>query len=251
MLNMHKILIIGGTSEGFKIASSLNDNNYSSVLSLQGNTLQPRQVNYATRSGGFGGIDGLKNYLNNNYINVVIDASHPYSTQISNNVKVATNELKIKLFILHRPEWKKKYFDQWLHTNSFYNTRAILNILPRESRLFLTIGKKYIPLFSDCKQWLMIRTIDQYTTQLQGNRKYITGRGPFHISQELILLRENKITHLVSRNSGSIETYAKVEAARILGIEIIMIDRNESIPGKSSQIDALLKDILSYLGRNR
>jgi precorrin-6A/cobalt-precorrin-6A reductase len=95
------------------------------------------------------------------------------------------------------------------------------------------------------------KKIDPYIAQPQGNRKYITGRGPFHVSQELILLRENKITHLVSRNSGSIETYAKVEAARLLGIEIIMIDRNESIPGKSSQIDALLKDILSYLGRNR
>ena len=248
---MHKILIIGGTAEGFKIASSLNENNYSSVLSLQGNTLQPRQVNYATRSGGFGGIDGLKNYINNNYINVIIDASHPYSTQISNNVKLAARELKIMLFILHRPEWQKNYFDQWLHTNSFNNARAILDTLPRESRLFLTIGKKYIPLFSDCKQWLMIRTIDPYTAQAQGNRRYITGRGPFRVSQELILLRENKITHLVSRNSGSIETYAKVEAARILGIEIIMIDRNENTPRKSSQIDVLMKDTLSYLGRNK
>ena len=248
---MHKILIIGGTAEGFKIASSLNDNNYSSVLSLQGNTLQPRQVNYATRSGGFGGIDGLKNYLNNNCINVIIDASHPYSTQISNNVKLAARELKIMLFILHRPEWQKNYFDQWLHTNSFNNARAILDTLPRESRLFLTIGKKHIPLFFDCKQWLMIRTIDQCRTQAQGNRKYITGRGPFHVSQELILLRENKISHLISRNSGSVETYAKVEAAKILGIEIIMIDRNVTAPGESSQIDALLRDIFSYLGRNR
>ena len=248
---MHKILIIGGTAEGFKIASFLNENNYSSVLSLQGNTLQPRQVNYVTRSGGFGGIDGLKNYLNNNCVSVIIDASHPYSTQISNNVKLAARELKIKLFILHRPEWQKKYFDHWIHTNSFNNTRAIVETLPRESRLFLTIGKKYIPLFSDCKQWLMIRTIDPYIAQPQGNRKYITGRGPFHVSQELILLRENKITHLVSRNSGSIETYAKVEAARILGIEIIMIDRNENTPRKSSQIDVLMKDTLSYLGRNK
>ena len=97
----------------------------------------------------------------------------------------------------------------------------------------------------------MIRTIDQYRTQAQGNRKYITGRGPFHVSQELILLRENKISHLISRNSGSVETYAKVEAAKILGIEIIMIDRNVTAPGESSQIDALLRDIFSYLGRNR
>ena len=93
---MHKILIIGGTSESNKLADSLSDS-FITILSLQGNTEKPRLGNYLSRIGGFGGVEGLKDYLLNEPIDAVVDASHPYSKQISNNVLAATKDLNIKL----------------------------------------------------------------------------------------------------------------------------------------------------------
>ncbi|MDG2187520.1 MAG: precorrin-6A/cobalt-precorrin-6A reductase [Hyphomicrobiales bacterium] len=249
---MHKILIIGGTAEGFKIASLIEKKSFLPILSLQGNTLKPKEVYYETRVGGFGGVEGLKDYLIKNSIKIIIDASHPYSIQISNNALIASKQLDIKLIKLNRSAWKQTYSDNWLRVKSFSDSKYILDALPRESRIFLTIGKKYLPIFYDCKQWIMIRTIDQYNNCRTGNRKYITGRGPFQVSQELILLKGNNITHIVSRNSGSKETYAKIQAAKILGIEIIMIDREkESILGKNIHIDEIIKNTVNYLGRNK
>jgi precorrin-6A/cobalt-precorrin-6A reductase len=50
-------------------------------------------------------------------------------------------------------------------------------------------------------------------------------RGPFDRDAELSLLKERKIDVIVSRNSGGSATYAKIEAARILGLPVIMIAR--------------------------
>ena len=50
-------------------------------------------------------------------------------------------------------------------------------------------------------------------------------RGPFDRDAELRLLKERKIEVIVSRNSGGSATYPKIEAARVLGLPVIMITR--------------------------
>ncbi len=248
---MHKILIIGGTSESNRLADSLSDY-FITILSLQGNTEKPRLGNYSSRIGGFGGVKGLKDYLSNELIDAVVDASHPYSRQISNNVLAATKDLNIKLHQLHRPAWKRGPSDSWVETSSFAEASFIAKNLPRNSRIFLTIGKKNLEIFEKSHNWMMIRTIDKYQKFISKGKKYIVGRGPFCISSELMYMRNNKITHLVTRNSGSTETYAKIYACRILNIPVIMIGReNDDAEKESSSIDAIKANLLIHFGLNK
>jgi precorrin-6A/cobalt-precorrin-6A reductase len=51
-------------------------------------------------------------------------------------------------------------------------------------------------------------------------------RGPFSLERELQLLRDYKIDAIVSKNSGGDATYAKIIAARELGIPVIMVQRS-------------------------
>ena len=247
---MYKILIIGGTSESYKLADSLSDY-FIPILSLQGNTAKPRLGNYSSRIGGFGGVAGLKAYLLNELIDAVIDASHPYSQQISHNVSRATNDLNINLYHLHRPAWKKLPSDRWFEVSSFDEACFISNNLPGNSRIFLTIGKKNLEIFEKSQNWMMFRTIDKYQEFISKGKKYIIGRGPFHISSELINMRNNKITHLVTRNSGSMETYAKIYACRILNIPIIMVAREEDMIKKGTSHDKIKANLLNHFGLNR
>ena len=248
---MHKILIIGGTSESNKLADSLSDS-FITILSLQGNTEKPRLGNYLSRIGGFGGVEGLRDYLSNERIDAVVDASHPYSKQISNNVLAATKDLNIKLYQLHRPAWKKTPSDSWFEASSFIEASFITNSLPRNSRIFLTIGKKNLEIFEKSHKWMMVRTIDKYQKFISKGKKYIVGRGPFRIASELINMRNNKITHLVTRNSGSAETYAKIYACRVLNIPIIMIGReNDDTARKSSSIETIKTNLLVHFGLNK
>ena len=57
------------------------------------------------------------------------------------------------------------------------------------------------------------------------NCRLILGRGPFSFVDELALMKRERIDALVTKNSGGRATYPKIEAARALGIEVVMVRR--------------------------
>jgi len=57
------ILILGGTRDAHQIALGLERAGMNFVVSLAGATRKPVERSYATRIGGFGGADGLVEYL--------------------------------------------------------------------------------------------------------------------------------------------------------------------------------------------
>lgn len=53
----------------------------------------------------------------------------------------------------------------------------------------------------------------------------IVSRGPFTLEGELEMMRKRSITRIVARNSGGDGARAKIDAARVLGLPVIMIAR--------------------------
>jgi precorrin-6A/cobalt-precorrin-6A reductase len=51
----------------------------------------------------------------------------------------------------------------------------------------------------------------------------ILARGPFALADEERLMREEGIELLVTKNSGGAATYPKIEAARRLGVTVIVV----------------------------
>jgi precorrin-6A/cobalt-precorrin-6A reductase len=51
----------------------------------------------------------------------------------------------------------------------------------------------------------------------------ILARGPFEREDEIALMREQRIEVVVTKNSGGASTYAKIEAARALNLEVVVI----------------------------
>jgi precorrin-6A/cobalt-precorrin-6A reductase len=100
-------------------------------------------------------------------------------------------------------------------------------------RVFITSGRQQLEPFLERSRlypnlepemWYLIRSIDPPDLELP-NSKLLLNRGPFNLEQERQLLREYQIEAIVSKNSGGEATYAKVVAARELGIPIIMVQR--------------------------
>ena len=109
-----RVLILGGTTEASELAELLaGDARFEATLSLAGRTSAPRPQPIATRVGGFGGAQGLADFLRAQKIDAVIDATHPYAPRISANAVVACARAGTALASFVRPAWKPAPGDAW------------------------------------------------------------------------------------------------------------------------------------------
>jgi precorrin-6A/cobalt-precorrin-6A reductase len=243
-----RVLILGGTGEASELATQLAARADLTVISsFAGRVSQPRLPAGIVRVGGFGGVAGLISYLVDEDIEVVIDATHPFAAKISGNAELACKTLGVPLIALDRPPWEPKEHDCWCAVPDVQAAASMVN--HRRNRVFLSIGRQELDAFSNCDDaWFLVRAIDVPNEKLPANSKLILKRGPFHLNDELQMLRDEFISLIVSKNSGGTATYSKIEAARALRIPVIMIDRprKHNLP-TLARLDDVLQKLAEYL----
>jgi precorrin-6A/cobalt-precorrin-6A reductase len=227
-----RVLILGGTTDASELAHRLaSDSRFATSLSLAGRTSHPRVQPVPTRSGGFGGISGLVAWLEREAIETVIDATHPYADQISAHAVAACGQLGIPLATIMRPAWRPQPDDRWLDVASAEAAADALGATPQN--VFLSIGRLELGAFASSPQHHYVaRTIEPpVDIALPPDLRLIFERGPFDAQAETALLTQEKIDIVVSKNSGGAATYTKIEAARGLGIPVVMIRRPRKLHG--------------------
>ncbi|MES5100863.1 cobalt-precorrin-6A reductase [Agrobacterium sp. BA1120] len=220
------ILILGGTADARILAGKLaEDSGYRLLLSMAGRTRNPVAQPVPMRTGGFGGASGLAAFITENQFDLLVDATHPYAARISTNAIEAARLANIPLVTLERPAWEKQPGDDW---QSVADVESALAALGAEStNAFLALGRQELLPFEAAPQHhYLIRSVDPVEPPLDvPHAHYITARGPFALDDEMTLLRDNRVAFIVSKNSGGTAAYAKIEAARRLGITVLMIER--------------------------
>ncbi|MFT3999003.1 MAG: cobalt-precorrin-6A reductase [Rhizobium sp.] len=224
-----RILILGGTTEARALAAALaRRDDLDVVLSLAGRTADPAPQPVPVRSGGFGGADGLARYLRDEAVDLVVDATHPFAARISANAARAAAECDVAAFVLRRPAWAPVEGDDWLSVHSVSQAVTALGNAPL--RVFLATGRQEAHQANAAPHhhyW--VRSVDPVEPPLTAPHvDYIHGRAPFRLEDELDLLKRHAIDVVVAKNSGGDATYAKIEAARRLGIKVIMVERAET-----------------------
>jgi precorrin-6A/cobalt-precorrin-6A reductase len=221
-----KALILGGTAEARALAAALAScSDLSVTLSLAGRTAEPAPQPVPLRRGGFGGTEGLANYLREERIDVLVDATHPYAAVISANAAEAARLSGVKLLALRRPPWKKVGGDSWLEADSLEDAVRATGDAPL--RVFLTLGRKELRPFEAAPQHsYLVRSVDPVNPPLAvPHAQYITARGPFSEADDRTLLEQHRIDVIVAKNSGGAATYGKIAAARALRLPVIMLKR--------------------------
>jgi precorrin-6A/cobalt-precorrin-6A reductase len=229
---MKKLLILGGTGDAHQLAAAAQQISGLTVISsLAGRTQQPILPIGQVRTGGFGGEQGLINYLQDHEIDLVIDATHPFAQQISENVAMAVAALKLPFLVLERSAWQQHPGDQWL---SVSNHQAAADLLPSlGQRIFLTIGRQELGFYAHLQDlWFLMRSIDPPELPAIPPGEMLLAKGPFDLNSEWELLLKYQIQAIVSKNSGGEATYAKILAARELGLPVVMIQRSKTPAGE-------------------
>nr|WP_033323207.1 cobalt-precorrin-6A reductase [Actinomadura atramentaria] len=218
-----RVLVLGGTGEARRLAELLADRpGVHAVTSLAGVTEHPVLPAGDVRVGGFGGADGLAAWLAAERIGAVVDATHPFARVMTDAAVVAARSADVPLVVLRRPGWTERPGDRWIRVPSLAAAAANL---PGE-RVFLTTGRKDLtPFTDDARRWFLIRSVDAPEPPLPPRHAIVLARGPFTVDEERALFREHRIDAVVTKDSGSPMTEAKLTAARELGLPVVMVDR--------------------------
>jgi len=219
-----KIVIFGGTNEGLEFCKILHQQGHEITLCIAGKTKNPKLPKCGKiRIGGFGSIENLSEYFINNKFDLILDATHPYAKNISRKLVAATNISDKNLMRFTRPIWQKNQPTDW---HDFIDFAQAIKQLPTNAITFITTGHKGLEELQtrpDCQ--FFIRLIEPPKISLANNMMLIISRPPYTFANEKKFLIENKIMHLISKNSGSNQTRAKIDAAIELNINISMISR--------------------------
>ncbi len=235
-----KILILGGTGEARQLAHKLHICGHEVITSLAGRTQGPILPDGAVRIGPFGGVAGLVAYLRAEAIERLVDATHPYAGQMSVNAVAAATQVSVPLVRYMRPQWTPLPGQDWIHVAS---AQGAAHILPREATVLLSTGHDGLDFYrmrTDCR--FLLRVIEAPGEALPPNMLMIRSRPPYHLDDEIALMRDHGITHLVSKNSGGSQTEAKLIAAQRLGVQVVMIARPDYAPAlEVGGVDAVLE----------
>jgi precorrin-6A/cobalt-precorrin-6A reductase len=229
MANATRVLFLGGTAEAVELAARLDTMEGVHVItSLAGRTAAPRKPAGEIRSGGFGGVSGLADYLREAKIGLVVDATHPFAAEITANAVEACNQIGVPRLRLARPPWRAVDGDRWIEVADM--AQAAQQAAAIGQRIFLATGHKELSAFSALRDhWFLVRVVDQPSTPPPlAHHDIITGRGPFAVEAEFALLKEHRIDAVVAKNSGG-RAYGKIAAARKLGLSVVMV-RQPSLP---------------------
>jgi precorrin-6A/cobalt-precorrin-6A reductase len=242
MMRVLRVLLLGGTTEASQIGRELAAAGLAGVYSYAGRTATPVAQPLPTRVGGFGGVDGLADYVRQEHITHVIDATHPFASQISRNAVEACARTNTPLIAFLREPWQAGPGDKWQHVETVEDAAAALP--DHSARIFLAIGRQHLNPFAAQRQhFYLLRLVDAPDMALPlPNAEIVLARGPFTVDGDLALLRDHRITHVVARNAGGEGAKAKLDAARALGLPVIMIDR-PSLPERrtAQNVDEIMR----------
>lgn len=235
-----RILILGGTGEARALAAGLVARGTDVISSLAGRVREPRLPAGQVRIGGFGGADGLAAFLKEEGITHVVDATHPFAGTITANAARAAGETGVRRLVLCRPGWDPD--PSWEPVADIHEAAAAVagwpgasapavRDLPGEA-VFLTTGRRDLAAFAgDRGHRFLIRTVDPPDGPVPPRTTLILDRGPYTVAGETGLMRDHGIGLLVTKNSGGPMTAAKLQAARDLGVHVVMVQRPPLPPG--------------------
>lgn len=245
---MYKIIIFGGTTEGKIIAKRLSKYNIDITISV------------ATNEGkeALGNIDvkclvnrlkipEIKTLLKN--YNLIIDATHPYASEVTSNLIKTTSELKINYLRLLRKESKEV---NGLYFEDFKSTIEYLNEV--EGKILLTTGSKDVHVFSsikDFKERVFVRILPTVEAIQKcykigfSSKNIIAMQGPFSLDVNTSIINMINAKYVITKDSGRIGGFdEKVKATTLTNSKLVVIGR--PLEEKGYSIDEIEEKVLDY-----
>ncbi len=254
---MKQVLIFAGTTEGRRLSEELCAAAVpvtACVATEYGETLLPRGEGI-TRLAGRLDEGKMEALMGEGDFSCVVDATHPYAAEVSENIREAAGRTGLSYLRLLREDVKAEPSDRVFFVGSVREAVAFLS--EREGRILASTGSKELSEYTalpDHKSRVFARVLStEESVRLAGSlgfagRNLICMQGPFSEELNYATMKEYGISWLVTKASGRAGGFEeKLRAAGRAGAGVVVVGRPEEAAGLSfSQVK---KQVLALYGR--
>lgn len=245
---MKKVLIFSGTTEGRKLAETLARAKIPAVVCVAteyGKQVMPPLKGIYVHQGRMD-FSEMQDFMNKGEFLAAVDATHPFATEVSKNIKESARQQNIPYFRFKRDTGRRMgEGEHELEKESWYSCHAdCAKALEKESgNILLTTGSKDLALYAkseSLKKRLYARVLPSAESLELCERAGLKGKqilamqGPFSEELNLALIRQFGIRYLVTKESGTTGGFLeKALAAERAGIRLCVIGNPEKEEGLS------------------
>ncbi|MGN0482030.1 MAG: precorrin-6A reductase [Lachnospiraceae bacterium] len=255
---MSRCLIFSGTTEGRELAERLCRAGVQctvSVATAYGEQVMQPQEGLTVHRGRLNQQE-MQQFIWQGAYDAVVDATHPYATVVSEQIRYCMSGSRIPFFRLKR-NCTVNYNREWAQMTFFDSHVACAAELEKSSgNILLTTGSKELRVYAaqeKLRERLFVRVLPSEESiatcrenGLQG-RQILAMQGPFSTELNLALMRHFQIQVLVTKESGKTGGFLeKQAAAEELGIPMFVIGQPTEEEGESpEEVWEKLADIFS------
>ena len=239
--NCTKIFIFAGTSEGRELAEILSEKNYDCTVSVAteyGAKILPIKKNLTIVQGRMNSEQMVEAFSQKNYV-YVIDATHPFATEVSKEIRKACDCTKIRYLRLARDTKNSSSSEKRSEIFYYNDIFAAADWLESQSeKIFVATGSKNLSVLAEKisnKNRLFVRVLPTVesikicTDCKIPQNQIIAMQGPFSKETNERQFLESDAKILLTKESGAKGGYfEKIEAAENLGIKIAVIKNPEN-----------------------
>lgn len=220
----HHLLLLAGSGEARDIAAALGTGPLRVTASLYAPEHWSGALPLPTRTGGFGGAAGFLRFLEDEGITAVLDATHPFAARVSARSWMLCRERSLPFCQVDRPDWTAGPGDRWTAVDTM---EQAVQLTQPGMRVFVTTGRESLPAFESVRdrQFYVRRLTDQPVVSGQAHITFVPGLGPFSVAEERATFERLGIDCLICKNAGGSLSRTKLEAARALGLPVILLNR--------------------------
>lgn len=218
------LLLLAGSGEAREIAAQLAQSSLRVTASIFAPDHWSGPLPLPMRSGGFGGDAAFRTYLTDHDITAVLDATHPFAARVSARTWRMCQDMDLPYAQLDRPAWTPGPEDRWTEVDSAADAVALTK---PGSRHFVTTGLETWPAFrSATDRTFFFRSLSGTAPpEHLPHISMVPGQGPFSMDHEYQLFQDYHLDGLICKNAGGTLSRTKLDAARALGMEVILIRR--------------------------
>ena len=252
---MKEVLIFAGTTEGRKLSDWLCEKKISNTVCVAteyGGLVLAENPFRKVKMGRMNVSEMQTMFLSGAY-DMVIDATHPYATAVTENIRQAVEGCDISYYRLLREMDEEETYDKITY---FYDCRSCAEALTEvEGNILLTTGSKELDIY--CKEEIKARlyvrilpgieSLELCKKQGIAGKQIVALQGPFSVELNEALIHQYQITCLVTKKSGKTGGYAeKIEAAKRAGIPVYVVGKPKEEQGLTfAELCKVLADRLS------